>query len=146
MVRTKKNLKTKPDESNGFFFSYKKRHIYFQFNILSLILEESKEPEKVILIENEVKEEAQIIDDKIETDNLSGQSGAALNDQNEEATRIQKIKMLFSYAFFISICLAYFLVSLVKTIYSDWSLMYLNRRIKVNPYDGNCSFVSFYMP
>ena len=56
MVRTKKNLKTKPDESNSIFFSYKKRHIYFQFNILSLILEESKEPEKVILIENEVKE------------------------------------------------------------------------------------------
>ena len=54
-----------------------------------------------------------------------------------EVSRLKRIRMLFSYSFFISICLAYFFVSLIKTIFSDWSQLYLRRNIKVEPFDGN---------
>ena len=103
--------------------------------------------EQVSQYQQEEKEEADIIDNT-EYENLENSNENAIQEEEEcennddddneiKIGRLQRIKMLFSYPFFIAICLAYFLVSLVKTLYSDWSQLYLRQSIQVDPYNGN---------
>ena len=57
-------------------------------------------------------------------------------DEKEESGFFSKSKLLFSYPFFISICLCYFIVQFIKTLYSDWSQIYLIKSYKISNYDG----------
>lgn len=57
-------------------------------------------------------------------------------DDIEELGFLTKSKLLLSYPFFISICLCYFIVQFIKTLYSDWSQIYLIKSYKINNYDG----------
>ena len=61
-------------------------------------------------------------------------------EENEEIrtklSRYDKMKMIFSYPFFISTCLSYFTVQLIKTLFSDWSQMYLIKSLHLNSYTG----------
>ena len=55
----------------------------------------------------------------------------------KEPTRFERVKQLFSYMFFISICLAYFLAQLIKTLISDWTQIYLIKIHHIKPFSGN---------
>lgn len=54
----------------------------------------------------------------------------------EELSLMKKLKLLFAYPFFISICVSYFMVQLIKTLFSDWSQMYLIKSYSLSPYEG----------
>jgi len=100
--------------------------------------------------DNLLQAENDIIQNEAENQGLENEDVAAASEnENEqldanaepineeiEISRMRRIRMLFSHWFFISICLAYFFVSLIRTIFSDWSQLYLRRNIKVDPYDG----------
>ena len=60
------------------------------------------------------------------------------NEQNvfSQISRFQRLKMLFSYPFFVAICVSYFMVQSVKTLYSDWSQVYLIKSLKIDSYNG----------
>ena len=57
-------------------------------------------------------------------------------EENTMSSRFQQTKQMLKYPFFVSICLAYFLVQMVKTLFSDLSQVYLIKVIKVDPYKG----------
>ncbi|CAF0993887.1 unnamed protein product [Brachionus calyciflorus] len=59
------------------------------------------------------------------------------NVQLEELGFKTKSKMLLSYPFFISICLCYFMVQLIKTLFSDWSQIYLIKSFKISNYNAS---------
>ncbi len=58
-------------------------------------------------------------------------------EEEKELTRFEQTRLILKYPFFVSICLVYFLVQLVKTLYSDVAQMYLIKVIKIDPYRGN---------
>ena len=57
------------------------------------------------------------------------------NDENQLG-RFEKTRMILKYPFFISICLGYFLIQLIKTIFSDWSQIYLNKAVGIDSFKG----------
>ncbi len=57
-------------------------------------------------------------------------------DEEQEPTRFERVKQLFSYMFFISICLAYFLAQMIKTLISDWTQIYLIKIHHIKPFSG----------
>jgi sugar phosphate permease len=61
------------------------------------------------------------------------------DDEEEygEIGHIAKTKMLFKYPFFIMICCLYFFVQLIKTIFSDWSQLYLIKTFKIDAYSAS---------
>ena len=61
-----------------------------------------------------------------------------VEDINEEETitRFQQTKLMLKYPYFLLICLAFFLIQLVKTLVSDVAQVYLIKVINVNPYSG----------
>ncbi len=68
------------------------------------------------------------------------------DNENEEVRKVKlsrwnKIKLMFSYPFFVSICLSYFLVQLIKTLYSDWAQMYLIKSVKIDSYTGKLDII-----
>lgn len=77
-------------------------------------------------------------------------NGQSEDDEEDEAKAdepepryLDLIKSLLSYTFFVSICLAYLKVQLVKTLMSDWSQMYLTRTVKISTYKASY-FVSLF--
>jgi sugar phosphate permease len=58
------------------------------------------------------------------------------DEEFESMSRFQKMQMIFSYPFFISICLSYFTVQLIKTLFSDWAQIYLIKSVKIDSYTG----------
>ena len=48
----------------------------------------------------------------------------------------QRSKLFLNYSFFISICLVFFAIQLIKTLVSDWAQVYLIQSIKFSHYDG----------
>jgi sugar phosphate permease len=65
------------------------------------------------------------------------------DEEAESLSRFQKMKLIFSYPFFASICLSYFTVQLIKTLFSDWAQMYLIKSVKINSYTGR--FFHFFL-
>lgn len=61
----------------------------------------------------------------------------------QEMGRIEKTKLVIKSPFFLSICLAYFFVQLLKTLYSDWSSIYLNKTIGIDAFKSTY-FVSLF--
>jgi OPA family sugar phosphate sensor protein UhpC-like MFS transporter len=59
------------------------------------------------------------------------------NEDEEEFSRWQQTVSMFKYPYFISLCVCYFTVQLVKTLFSDWTQLYLIKAIKINNYTGN---------
>lgn len=57
-------------------------------------------------------------------------------ETENKASRLQQTKLMLKYPFFVSICLAYFLVQMIKTLYSDLSQIYLIKVVKIDPYKG----------
>ena len=55
-------------------------------------------------------------------------------EEEKEIRWLDQIKMMVKYPFFLSICLAYFMFQLVKTIFTDVAQVYLIKVIKVDPY------------
>lgn len=64
-------------------------------------------------------------------------------EENTMSSRFQQTKQMLKYPFFVSICLAYFLVQMVKTLFSDLSQVYLIKVIKVDPYKASYFLSSF---
>lgn len=64
-------------------------------------------------------------------------------EEQTELTRWQKLKLLMKYPFFISICLGFFLVQLVKTLYTDWSNIYLTKAVLISHFKATY-FVSLF--
>ena len=59
-----------------------------------------------------------------------------ISEEQIKMTRAQKLKIIIRYPFFISICLGYFLVQLIKTLYTDWSQIYLTKAVLINHFKG----------
>lgn len=57
---------------------------------------------------------------------------------------IIKSKQLFSYPFFISICLCFFTVQLIKTLFTDWAHIYMIKSLKISKYDGNFKYSTYF--
>jgi sugar phosphate permease len=57
-------------------------------------------------------------------------------DEDDQTSRWEQIKIFLKYPFFISICLTYFITQLLKTLYSDWSQIYLTKALRVDHYNG----------
>lgn len=57
-------------------------------------------------------------------------------EQEEELGRWKKMKLLFSHSFFVCVCLSYFSVMLIKTLFSDWSQIYLSKSVRIDSYTG----------
>lgn len=57
-------------------------------------------------------------------------------DEEEELGALQRTKLYLNYPYFISICLSFFIVTLIKTLMSDWSQVYLIKSIRVDHYNG----------
>jgi sugar phosphate permease len=74
--------------------------------------------------------------DKISEENESKQANCDESEGGDEddISWSNKAKQIMKYPYFVSICLAYFIVQLIKTIFSDWSQIYLIRSIKIDPY------------
>lgn len=67
-------------------------------------------------------------------------SEADEDEDEEESNNIgifKRAKLFLSYPFFVSICVTYFIVQLIKTLISDWAQVYLIQSLKLDPYDGN---------
>jgi sugar phosphate permease len=62
---------------------------------------------------------------------------------NQEMGRLTKIKLVMKSPFFLSICLAFFFVQLLKTLYSDWTSIYLNKTIGIDTFKSTY-FVSLF--
>ena len=79
-----------------------------------------------------------LFEEKKNEDNSSDESDydEETDEEEEEPTRIERVKMLFSYTFFISICLAYFLAQFIKTLISDWTQIYLIKIHHIKPFSG----------
>ena len=58
------------------------------------------------------------------------------DDDNEKFNRWFQTLAIFKNPNFISLCICYFTVQLVKTIFSDWTQVYLIKAIKINNYTG----------
>lgn len=74
-------------------------------------------------------------DDDVRTTNDTD-INEGFGEYEDEIGLFNKIKMLFSYPFFISICLCYFMVQLIKTLFSDWSQIYLIQNFNLSAYNG----------
>jgi sugar phosphate permease len=59
------------------------------------------------------------------------------NEDDEEFSRWKQTISMLKYPYFISLCVCYFTVQLVKTLFSDWTQLYLIKAIKINNYTGN---------
>lgn len=57
-------------------------------------------------------------------------------DDTDDMSMWQRSKMFLNYSFFSAICLAFVATTLIKTIISDWSQVYLIQSIKFSHYDG----------
>jgi sugar phosphate permease len=61
-------------------------------------------------------------------------------EQEEESENLRehfdKIKKMLKFPYFLSICICFFFVQLIKTLYSDWSQIYLNKTIGLDPFKG----------
>lgn len=55
-----------------------------------------------------------------------------------------KSKQLLSYPFFVSICLCYFVVQFIKTLFSDWAHIYMIKSLKISNYDGKLKYSFLY--
>jgi sugar phosphate permease len=79
-------------------------------------------------------------DDEYQNRN-SGEHGDGDDDDNDnddnKLGHMAKTKMLFKYPFFIVICCLYFFVQLIKTIFSDWSQLYLIKALKIDAYSAS---------
>ncbi len=75
-------------------------------------------------------------EDEGEEPNESDEYAVEDSDDEGAPTRWQKMRLIFGQPFFVSICLSYFTVQLIKTLYSDWTQMYLSKSVKVEPYYG----------
>ena len=64
-------------------------------------------------------------------------------DEEEELGALQRTKLYLNYSYFISICLSFFIVTLIKTLMSDWSQVYLIKSIRVDHYNG--LFISIFI-
>lgn len=58
------------------------------------------------------------------------------SDDTDEMSMWQRSKMFLNYSFFFAICLAFFATTLIKTIISDWSQVYLIQSINFSHYNG----------
>ncbi len=63
-------------------------------------------------------------------------SSSDQNDDEQIFNRYQQTWLMFKYPYFISLCLCYFTIQLVKTLFSDWSQLYLIKAIKIDNYTG----------
>ena len=64
-------------------------------------------------------------------------------NENETITRFQQTKLMLRYPYFLLICLAFFLIQLIKTLVTDVAQVYLIKVINVNPYSGKCDFIMY---
>ena len=61
------------------------------------------------------------------------------NDGDEDEKKFNRWQLtlaMFKYPYFIALCLSYFTVQLIKTLFSDWSQLYLIKAVKINNYTG----------
>jgi sugar phosphate permease len=64
--------------------------------------------------------------------------------QSKIMMHLKKMKALCAHPFFLTICLAFFMMQFVKTLFSDWAQIYLIKSVKLDPYKGNfCFFFIF---
>lgn len=82
-------------------------------------------------------------EDDFEENQIETESESEEESEENKVPYTQQIKLLFSYPFFASICLVYFLVQLIKTIYSDVAQMYLIKVLKVEEYTASYFVSSF---
>ena len=75
--------------------------------------------------------------------NYVAEENESQENENHDISIFDKMKLLFKSPFFISICLAYFYVQLLKTIISDWSTIYLNKTIGIDAFKSTY-FVSIF--
>jgi sugar phosphate permease len=60
--------------------------------------------------------------------------------ENDRDFKIKdQIAAMFKYPYFLSLCVCYFSVQLVKTVFSDWSQVYLIKMLKVDTFIGELS-------
>lgn len=84
---------------------------------------------------DEEDEDKQVAED-FDSDSDNGQ-------EENKVSRWQQSKLMLKYPFFTSICLVYFLVQLLKTLYSDVAQLYLIKVVKVDPYTASYFVSSF---
>ncbi|RNA33361.1 glucose-6-phosphate translocase isoform X2 [Brachionus plicatilis] len=65
-----------------------------------------------------------------------GCKNAELDKNIEEIGFLQKSKQLFLYPFFVSICLCYFIVQFIKTLFSDWAHIYMIKSLQISSYNA----------
>ena len=73
------------------------------------------------------------------------------NEEDENVTQskimihLKKMKALCAHPFFITICLAFFMMQFVKTLFSDWTQIYLIKSVKLDPYKGKFKIYNFFL-
>ena len=92
-------------------------------------------------LEDFLNEEDDLANKNQEIDSDKEYSVEESDEENggEILSRFQIMKLILSYPFFISICLSYFTVQLIKTLYSDWMQIYLIKSVKIDSYTGKLS-------
>ena len=125
--------------------------ICMSFGYLSIIVLRNKpsdvglpdfniEPKPIETKEDENEADDNIVKDEQLNENKDNNEEVEEEDTEHEPSRLEQFKLILKYPFFISICLIYFQFQLVKTLFCDWSQIYLTKIIKVDHYTGNFLF------
>ena len=104
--------------------------------------EKSREGEKEQDDDDEQAEDEEG-EEEVDSDDLDDDDD---DDDDEEEGRVatpswwSRVRWLVASSFFVAVCVAYFLVQLVKTLFSDWSQIYFIRTVEINPFTGKFNF------